>query len=332
MHQVRGIATFVIMALLATAPVLAYLGGAIFWIDIATRLVILAIAAVSLNLLLGFAGLASFGHAAFLGIGAYAVGIPVYHETYGGLDWLASYSGWVHLAVGVGGAALFALVTGAVSLRTKGVHFIMITMAFSQMMYYALVSLQDYGADDGLSIDLRSEFTGLNLDDPLTLYAVCYGSLLLVIFLSWRIVNSRFGQVLVAAKSNEERVRALGVNTYRYQLVAYVISGAICGFAGVLMANYTVFISPSMLEWSRSGELIFMVVLGGAAFLFGPVFGAIVFILLEFYLSRFTIYWHLPFGLLLIASVLFIKGGLSGLLTFSRAGTPGASVAGNPKE
>lgn len=314
MHKLRTGVTCGTMLLLAIVPVVAFLAGAVFWIDIATRLVILAIAAVSLNLLLGYAGLASFGHAAFIGIGAYAVGIPVYHATYGGAEFIASYSGWFHLAAGIGGAALFALITGAISLRTRGMHFIMITMAFSQMMYYTLVSLQSYGADDGLSIDLRSEFPGLNLDEPLLLYGICYGSLLLVLFISWRLVNSRFGQILVAARCNEERIRSLGVNTYRYRLVAYVISGALCGFAGVLMANYTTFISPSMLEWSRSGELIFMVVLGGTAFLFGPVFGAAVFILLEFYLSRFTVYWHLPFGLLLIASVLLLNGGLSGLL------------------
>jgi len=309
----RKVISLTVLALLAVVPVLAFLAGEIFWIDIATRLVILALAAVSLNLLLGFAGLASFGHAAFIGIGAYAVGIPVYHETYGGgFAWLASYSGWWHILLAVTASALFALLTGAISLRTRGIHFIMITMAFSQMMYYALVSLQEYGADDGLSIDLRSEFALLDLDEPLTLFAVCYLSLIIVLLLMSRLVNSRFGMILAGARSNEQRLRALGINPYGYQLTAYVISGAICGYAGALMANFTTFISPSMLEWSRSGELMFMVILGGSAYLLGPVFGAIVFILLEYILSGWTIYWHLPFGILLILSVLFLRGGISG--------------------
>lgn len=318
-HQHGGVVpaliNTVVLVALCALPVLAYINGQVFWLDVATRLVILAIAAVSLNLVLGFGGLASFGHAAFLGIGAYAVGIPVYHETYGGFEAIAGYSGWWHLALAVGVSALFALVTGAISLRTRGVHFIMITMAFSQMMYYTLVSLQEYGADDGLSIDLRSELPLLNLDDPLQLFGLCFVSLLFALVLSWTLVRSRFGKVLVASRSNEQRLKSLGVETYRYQLVAYVISGALCGYAGALMANFTVFISPSMVEWSRSGELIFMVVLGGSAYLFGPIVGTATFILLEYFLSRFTVYWHLPFGILLILVVLFLRGGLSGSIS-----------------
>jgi len=315
-----------LLVLLGVVPVVAYLQGEIFWLDIATRLTILAIAAVSLNLLLGFGGLASFGHAAFLGIGAYAVGVPVYHETYGGMDWIAGYSGWWHLALAIMLAGAFALVTGAISLRTRGVHF-MITMAFSQMMYYTLVSLEEYGADDGMSIDLRSEVAPLNLDDPLQLFGLCFGSLVLSLLLSWMITRSRFGKVLIAARSNEQRLQTLGVQTYRYQLVAYVISGCLCSYAGALMANFTTFISPSIVEWSRSGELIFMVVLGGSAFIFGPVVGTAVFILLEHFLSQLTIYWHLPFGILLILVVLFMRGGISGSVAklFKRT----APVAGN---
>lgn len=309
-----GLLSCLVLCLAAAVPVVAYLNGEIFWLDVATRLVILAIAAVSLNLVLGFGGLASFGHAAFIGIGAYAVGIPVYHETYGGFDAIAGYSGFWHLTLAIGASAIFALVTGAISLRTRGVHFIMITMAFSQMMFYTLVSLQEYGADDGLSIDLRSELPLLNLDDPLALFGLCFASLLFSLGLSGLLVRSRFGKVLVAAKSNEQRLKSLGVETYRYQLVAYVISGSLCGYAGALMANFTTFISPSMVEWSRSGELIFMVVLGGSAYLFGPVVGTAVFILLEYFLSQITIYWHLPFGIILILVVLFLRGGISGAI------------------
>lgn len=326
-----GMINLLVLVALGALPVIAYLDGQIFWLDVATRLVILAIAAVSLNLVLGFCGLASFGHAAFIGIGAYAVGIPVYHETYGGFEMIAGYSGWWHLALAIAVSALFALVTGAISLRTRGVHFIMITMAFSQMMYYTLVSLQEYGADDGLSIDLRSELPLLNLDDPLHLFGLCFASLLGALLLSWTLVRSRFGKVLVAARSNEQRLKSLGVETYRYQLVAYVISGAMCGYAGALMANFTVFISPSMVEWSRSGELIFMVVFGGSAYLFGPVIGTAAFILLEYFLSRFTVYWHLPFGILLILVVLFLRGGVSGSIArlFSKRSAVSNSVSVN---
>lgn len=328
METLRRLTSLLVLILLAVVPVAGYLSGSVFWIDVATRLVILAIAAVSLNLLLGVAGLASFGHAAFIGLGAYAVGVPVYHETYGGFEWIASYNGWFHLALALGVSAIFALVTGAISLRTRGVHFIMITMAFSQMVYYALVSLEEYGGDDGLSVDLRSEIHGLDLDDPLILYFVCFASLVVILFLMSRISASRFGNVLTAARCNEERLASLGIGAYRYRLVAYILSGTVCGYAGFLMANYTTFISPSMLEWSRSGELMFMVILGGSAYLFGPVLGAIVFILLEFYLSRLTVYWHLPFGIMLIAAVLFLNGGLSGFLAGRRRGGSGASKPG----
>lgn len=309
---------FVLLAI-GIAPLVMLQLGKPFWIDIFTRLVILAIAASSLNLLLGIAGLASFGHAAYLGIGAYAVGVPVYHATYGGADWLASYNGFFHLLLAVAVAAGFALLTGAISLRTRGVHFIFITMAFSQMVYYALISLQEYGGDDGLSVDLRSEFGSFSIEDPVVLFLVCYASLIVVLLLLHRLTHSRFGRVLRAASENEERVHALGVNPYRYRLLAFVLAGMIGGYAGALMANYSYFISPSIVEWSRSGELMFMIILGGMATLFGPVVGASAFVLVEFALSRFTVYWHLPFGLLLLLVVLFGRGGLLGLVAGRKA-------------
>lgn len=300
--------------LLAALPLGLYFYGNTFWLDIFTRLVILAIAACGLNLILGLGGLVSFGHAAYIGLGAYAVGIPAYHETYGGLDAVASYNGFVHLAIALTVCAVFALLTGIISLRTRGVNFIMITMAFGQMMFYAIVSLETYGGDDGLTIDLRSEFPLINLDNPLTLYGVCYVSLMIIVFLIYRIRNSRFGMVLQGARSNEERMQAIGVNCYKYQLTAFVLSAVICGYAGFLLGNFTTFISPEMMDWTRSGEIMFMVILGGAAMLWGPVIGAIVFVVLEFVLAEFTIYWHLPFGLLLIFAVLFLRGGISGAL------------------
>ncbi len=307
------------LVLLAVVPPVLFISGQPFWLDVFTRLVILALAATALNLILGFGGLVSFGHAAYLGLGAYAVGIPVYHSLYGGMDSIASFNGFLHIGLAVGISALFALLTGAISLRTRGVNFIMITMAFGQMIFYAIVALENYGGDDGLTIDVRSEFPLISLDNPLTLYTVCYLSLLLVLLIVYRITRSRFGLTLQGARSNEQRMRSLGINCYRYQLIAFVISGAICGYAGFLLGNFTTFISPEMMDWTRSGELMFMVILGGAAFLLGPVFGAAVFILLEQLLREVTIHWHLPFGILLILSVLFFNGGLAGAVSRLRS-------------
>ena len=290
------------LLLLALVPAFTSLTGQGFYLDLVNRLMILAIAALSLNLILGHGGMISFGHAAYLGIGAYCVGIPAYYEV---------YSGWVHFPLAIGVSALFALLTGAICLRTTGVYFIMITMAFAQMMFFALVSIEEYGGDDGLVIELRSEFEPwLSLEHNLTLYYVTFVSLAVCLYLLHRIVQSRFGMVIEGAKGNERRMQAIGFNTYRYRLTSYVISGAICGFAGALLGNFTNFISPEMMDWMRSGELIFMVVLGGASSLFGPVLGAAAFILLEEWLSGITIYWQLMFGAILILTVLFIRDGM----------------------
>jgi branched-chain amino acid transport system permease protein len=304
--RVREWASALLLAAMFVLPLLAWWSGQKFYIDLSTRMVTLTLAAVSLNLVLGYGGMISFGHAAFLGIGAYSVGILAFH----GIG-----SGLVHFPLAVTVCALFALVTGAISLRTKGVYFIMITMAFAQMAYYFFVSLDYYGGDDGLPIYRRSALPLLNLRDPLTLFLFAYVSLIVGLYLKYRIVNSRFGLVIQGAKDNETRMRTLGYNTYAYRLVAYVISGAMAGYAGALLGNFTSFISPEMMGWTRSGELIFMVILGGAGSLFGPIFGAIGFLVLEEYLSTVTVYWQLPFGLLLIAAVLFIRGGFWGLLS-----------------
>ena len=309
----RRILTIVVMAALAVLPPVFYLTGNEFYLDLATRLVILGIAAVSLNLILGFGGMISFGHAAFVGLGAYAVGIPAYHWLYYSIgDWAVSGLAQIPIAVAV--TALFALLTGIICLRTRGVYFIMITMAFAQMVYYLIVSIEEYGGDDGLVIDTRSQLPFLDLDEPLQLYGLAYVSLLVAMGLVAMIVNSRFGMVIQGAKGNDERMRTLGFNTYAYRLTAYVISGAMCGYAGALLGNFTTFISPEMMDWTRSGELMFMVILGGAGTVLGPVLGATVFIVLEEVLSSITIHWHLPFGLMLIAVVLFVRGGLMGLL------------------
>ena len=302
----RGWVTVVVLAALALLPVFVSMTGREFFLVLATRLVILAIAAVSLNLILGYGRMISFGHAAYLGIGAYAVGIPVYYEI---------YNGFIHIGIAVVVSAAFAFLTGLVCLRTRGVNFIMITMAFSMMVFFAFVSIEEYGGDDGLVIEVRSEFgQWVNLENDTVLYYVCFVSLLGILYLIRRIVHSRFGMVIQGARGNEDRMQSLGFDTFRYRLVCYVIAGALCGYAGALLGNFTSFISPEMMDWTRSGELIFMVVLGGTSSLFGPVLGAGLFILLEEILSGFWLYWQLIFGIFLILVVLFAKGGIDSWL------------------
>ena len=302
----RGWVTVVVLAALALLPVFVSMTGREFFLVLANRLVILAIAAVSLNLILGYGRMISFGHAAYLGIGAYAVGIPAYYEI---------YNGFIHIGIAVVVSAAFAFLTGLVCLRTRGVNFIMITMAFSMMVFFAFVSIEEYGGDDGLVIEVRSEFgRWVNLENDTVLYYVCFVSLLGILYLIRRIVHSRCGMVIQGARGNEGRMQSLGFDTFRYRLVCYVIAGALCGYAGALLGNFTSFISPEMMDWTRSGELIFMVVLGGTSSLFGPVLGAGLFILLEEILSGFWLYWQLIFGIFLILVVLFAKGGIDSWL------------------
>lgn len=309
----NGLVNLIVLVAVGVIPLLLFAAGKTFYLDLATRMVCLAIAAVSLNLILGYGGMVSFGHAVFIGIGAYAVGIPAYHATNGEFELIASYNGFLHILLAVIFSSLFALVTGAISLRTKGIYFIMITMAFGQMIFFFIVSLDDYGGDDGLTIDDRSVFPLISLDNSITMFLTSYVVLVAVVFSIYKIVNSRFGMVLQGAKDNEERMRAMGYNTFKYRLTAYVIAGAFCGLSGALLGNFTTFISPEMIDWTRSGELIFMVLLGGSATLVGPVVGAAIFVVLEEVLSSFTIYWHLPFGIMLILSVLFARKGLLSL-------------------
>ena len=295
-----------VLALLAIAPFIFEWIDEPFYLDLLSRALILAIAVISLNLILGFGGMVSLGHAAYIGIGAYCVGIASYYDY---------YDGWLHIVLALSVSGLFALLTGAISLRTKGVYFIMITMAFSQMVYFAFVSMEEYGADDGLVIYSRSEFPEwVSMESSTQLYYWIFTVLLLALFFSWRLVLSRFGRVIVGAKFNEPRMQALGFNTYRYRLTCYIISAMICSLAGVLLGNFSGFISPDMLGWTRSGELIFMVIIGGVGTFFGPIIGTIAFVFLEEILSSITVYWHLIFGILLVALVMFGKGGIHGWL------------------
>jgi branched-chain amino acid transport system permease protein len=302
----RTAITVLTIAGLLLLPLYSAFSGNIFVLTLFTRIVIFALAAASLNLIMGYGGMMSFGHAAYLGIGGYAVGILA-HEGIG--------SGFIQWPVALAASALFALVIGALSLRTRGVYFIMITLAFAQMAYYVASGLSRYGGDDGLTVYKRSDFGGLiNLSSRVQFYYLCLGCLFGGIYLIWRIVNSRFGMVVQGVRSNEQRMQAIGFPANRYRLVCFVIAGTVCGLAGALLANNTDFISPAVMYWTRSGDLMVMVVLGGMGSLFGPVIGAIVFMVLEEFLSQITEYWALIMGPLLLLIVLFGRGGIMGLL------------------
>jgi branched-chain amino acid transport system permease protein len=301
----RWIFWSVAIAALIALPPLAIKLGEPFYIDLVRRIMILAMAAVSLNLILGYGGLVSFGHAAYLGIGAYAVGILAFYGV---------TNGWLQFAAAIGASALAAAAIGSISIRTSGIYFIMITLAFTQMLYYLGISIAEFGGDDGMRLKAKSQFPVLDLGDPLVFYYVALALMLLAIFLIHKIVNSRFGMVLRAGKSNEARSRALGFSPYPYRLAAFVIAGALCGVAGALYANHTSYLTPGFMSWQQSGELMFMVILGGMASTAGPLLGAFALLLIEEALKGWTEHWQVILGPLLILSVIFFKRGLAGML------------------
>ena len=297
----------VLIALLGAVPPLAAAFNEPFYLDLFRRVMIFAIAAASLNLILGYGGMVSFGHAAYLGIGGYAVGILAHY----GID-----NGYLQWAVAIGASALVACAIGAVSIRTSGIYFIMITLAFTQMLYFLGVSLEEFGGDDGLRLSRKSQFGALlDLNNATIFYYVVLAILAAVVLLVHRLVNSRFGMVIRAARSNEARTHAIGFSPYAYRLVAFVIAGATCGLAGALFANQTGFLTPDFMHWTRSGEIMFMVILGGIGTTAGPMLGAAVLLLLEDWLSALTAHWQIILGPFLVLVVLFAKRGLAGLLS-----------------
>jgi len=296
---------------LAVVPAVAGVLNQPFYLDLVRRIMIFAIAAVSLDLILGFGGMVSFGHAAYLGLGAYAVAIPAFYGI---------HSGFVQWPLAIGLSALVALVIGAVSLRTSGVYFIMITLAFAQMLYYLGISINAWGADDGMRLTRRSEFAGgVDLGNAVVFYYVVLALLALLLWLGDRLVHARFGMVIRAARSNEPRLRAVGFATFRYRLAAFVLAGAACGLAGALLTNQTEYLTPSYMHWTRSGDIMVMVILGGMGTLFGPVLGAFVFLLLEDVLAAWTAHWQVVLGPLLVLIVLYARRGLWGLLPGGRS-------------
>jgi branched-chain amino acid transport system permease protein len=290
----------------ALLPILVLALGEPFLLVIAARIVIFAIAALSLNLILGYGGMVSFGHAAFIGIGAYAAGIAAAH---GITDILAQ------AALALIAASAFALATGAISLRTRGVYFIMITLAFGQMAFFFMVSLSAYGGDDGLSLPARATLLGTAaLRGNLGFYYFCLAILAGCFLLARAMTEARFGRVLRGIRDNPERMRAIGFAPFPYQLAAYCMAGAMAGMAGALLANQAEFVSPAYMSWQRSGELIVMVVLGGIGSPTGPVMGAAVLIILEEVLGRLSEHWRFALGACLILVVLFTRGGLASAL------------------
>jgi branched-chain amino acid transport system permease protein len=304
-------------AALAAIPLFPDLVGGPATITLVARMILYAIAAVSLNLILGYGGLVSFGHAAYLGLGGYTVGI-LYAHFISGSPFLGLIPGTNQLLVTVPAAmlvsGLFALAIGALSLRTTGVQFIMITLAFAQMVFFLFVSLKVYGGDDGLIVRRPNVLFDLNLRDTTTMYYIGLAALAAYVWLAARIVRSRFGRVLTGLRQNERRMAAIGISTYRYKLVAFVIAGMGAGLAGALMANLQRFVSPDMLAWTKSGELMIMVILGGAGSLIGPIWGAIALVGMETALAGWTEHWQFWLGPILICIVLFARGGLYGFV------------------
>ena len=301
-------------------PLWAYAADEQFMITLTTRVVIFALAGVGLNIALGLGGLVSFGHAAFFGIGGYAMGILASHaQTYTPLMEVpflieGTKSMPVIWLVALIASGLAALAIGALSLRTTGVYFIMITLAFAQMLYYFAISWPAYGGEDGLPIYLRNEFPGLNTLDPIQFYLITFLILCAALLFSRFLAKSPFGLALNAARQNGLRVETVGLVPYRLRLTAFVISGMITGLAGALFADLNRFVSPTMFSWQTSGEIMVFIILGGTARLFGPVAGAMVFIILEHVLGGISEYWHIHLGFLLLGVVLFARGGIIGTL------------------
>ncbi len=293
-----------VLGALAAAPFLGF--GGSYETTLMARAMILGMAAVSLAFLVGGAGLVSLGHAASLGIGAYAVAILDAH----GITDAARV-----LPAAIGAAAVFSLVTGAIAIRTSGVHFIMITLAFGQMAFFTASSLAAYGGDDGYTMFSRTEVAGTRLlENRIAFHYICLAALALTWAICAMLLASRFGRVLRASRENAQRVEAVGLAPYPFRLVGYTLAGAMAGLAGFLLANATEFVSPATLSWQRSGELLFMVILGGVGRLWGAVLGALVFVLLETWLAQQWQHWKLLFGPMLVLAVLFLRGGLAGLV------------------
>lgn len=309
-----------IIAILVGLPAWAHVMDEPFTITLMTRVVVFAIAAVGLNIALGLGGLVSLGHAVFFGLGGYAMGILAYHaQTFTPIaEWPLLIEGTKTMPIiwlaAVAVSAVAALIIGFLSLRTAGVYFIMITLAFGQMFFFFAISWSAYGGEDGLSIYVRNSFPGSNTLDPIQYFAICLVILAGVLWLASLLAKSPFGLALGAARQVPQRVETVGLNSTRLKLMAFVISGAITGLAGALFADLYRFVSPTMFSWQLSGEIMVFVIIGGVGRLFGPVVGALVFVALEHLLGGLSDFWHIYLGGLLLLIVLFGKGGVIGMI------------------
>ena len=310
-----------LMGLLAAIPLLAKLGGEPFWVTVATRIVIVSIAVISLDLVLGYAGLASFGHAAFFGLGGFTVAILALYSAgapEGSLRHFIGTEAAVSWPIAVFVSCLFGLGIGALALRTRGFHFIMITLAFSEMLYFVFISLPGYGGDEGLRMNARQRLAGFDITHPVVFYYVSFAFLLATVGIARVIVTSRLGIVLAGCKQNERRMKFLGYRTNLYLLAAFALSAGGTGLAGVLMANHARFVGPHMLSWFQSGEFMIMAILGGLASTYGAIFGAAAFLIFQEVLVGFTEHWEAILGAGLLALVFTTRGGLLRLLAGAR--------------
>jgi branched-chain amino acid transport system permease protein len=323
--RIRVLVAGTIIAIFALVPVAATLFGQPFYVTLVSRIMIFALAAAGLNLALGYGAMVSFGHALYLGIGAYAVGI---------LSFYGVTNGWLHLAAALGVGLVTAVIIGVVCLRSSGVAFIMITLAFAQMFYFLAVSLRAFGGDDGMPLNARSDFGIGDLENNVTLYYLIFGVLAVTLYAFYRLVHAKFGMALRGSKMNERRMQAIGFPTMRYKLTAYVLSALVCVVAGALLANLAKFVSPSYMQWTVSGELVVMVVLGGMSTLMGPLVGAAVWLLLEELLSSakfglpggldalLSTHWLGLMGLFVLIVTLALKQGLYGYLVGREGKSP----------
>ena len=305
-HRIPLPRTLVLLALFLAFPWGAQALGQEFYVSMACRLMIFALAASSLNLILGFGGMVSLGHAAYFGAGAYAVGILMQHGV---------VSAWISWPAAMLVGGLMALAIGALCLRTRGIYFIMITLAFAQMVYYLFISLRSYGGEDGLNLMSRSSLgvPGVDLSGDTSFYYVVLALLAGCLLLMHRLVNSRFGRVLQAVRDNETRMAAIGYPVFRYKLTCFAIAGALAGLAGALIANQNMLVSPSLVHWTQSGSLMVMVILGGAGYFWGGVLGAFALLVLEEVLAGYTEHWQLPLGVILLIVVLLLPKGMASL-------------------
>ena len=309
----------VILLILFFLPLISFFFDEPYLTTLATKIIILSIAGIGLNFILGYGGLVSFGHASFFGVGGYITGILAFHAQnsepfYFFTEFTASNQIIIVWLVSLLICALLAFFIGFFSLRTSGVYFIMFTLAFAQMLYYFSISWPAYGGEDGLSIYMRNIFPYFNTMNPMVFYFICFLLLILLIYFLKRILNSPFGMVLQACKENEERVKSVGINPFKVKLLAFVISGAITGLAGSLYTDLNRFVSPSVLSWQMSGEIMVLVILGGVAKLYGPILGAIFYIILEQTLGGISENWQFWLGFIIILEVLFAKAGIMSFL------------------